>query len=145
MINWGREAGRLVLLLEDENRQRHELHLRPSAPLRRLGQFEKQLPPAGAVDGQRLVALAELVGSLKLGYVATNHAHYPTPAEKPLGDVVAAIRHNRSLNKTRGQHYLKPAEEMAALFHRYPRALSNTLRIAEVCRYQLPSQLQALP
>ncbi len=41
----GREAGRLVLLLEDENRQRHELHLRPSAPLRRLGQFEKQLPP----------------------------------------------------------------------------------------------------
>jgi len=40
----GREAGRLVLLLEDENRQRHELHLQPSAPLRGLAQFEKQLP-----------------------------------------------------------------------------------------------------
>ncbi len=39
-----REAGRLVVLLEDENRGKHELHLQPSAPLRRLGQFEKQLP-----------------------------------------------------------------------------------------------------
>lgn len=39
-----REAGRLVLLLEDENHNRHELHLRPNAPLRRPAQFEKQLP-----------------------------------------------------------------------------------------------------
>ena len=39
-----REAGRLILLLEDENRAKHELHLQPSAPLRRLSQFEKQLP-----------------------------------------------------------------------------------------------------
>ena len=39
-----REAGRLVLLLEDENRQTHELHLRPSVPLRSLAHLEKQLP-----------------------------------------------------------------------------------------------------
>ena len=102
-------------------------------------------------DDQRLAALVEVAESLKLGYVAANHVHYPTPAEKPLGDVVAAIRHNRSLNEVRGQlfpngqHYLKPAEEMAKLFHRYPCALSNTLRIAAACRYQLPSELQALP
>ena len=63
-------------------------------------------------DDQRLAALVELAGSLKLGYVAANHVHYPTPAEKPLGDVVAAIRHNRSLNEARGQ--LLP--QRAALF-----------------------------
>ena len=40
----GREAGRLVLLLEDDNRARHELHLQPSAPLRHITQFKKQLP-----------------------------------------------------------------------------------------------------
>ena len=102
-------------------------------------------------DDQRVDALVELARSLKLEYVAANHVHYPTPAEKPLGDVLAAIRHNRSLDEARaqlfpnGQHYLKPAEAMAALFHRYPRALSNTRRIADACRYQLPSQLQALP
>lgn len=39
-----REAGRLVLLLEDENQHKHELHLQPSAPLRQLSQLEKQLP-----------------------------------------------------------------------------------------------------
>ena len=39
-----REAGRLVLLLVDDERNTHELHLRPSAPLRRLAHFEKQLP-----------------------------------------------------------------------------------------------------
>ena len=39
-----REAGRLILLLEDEEQGKHELHLQPSAPLRRLSQFEKQLP-----------------------------------------------------------------------------------------------------
>ena len=102
-------------------------------------------------DDQRVDALVELARSLKLGYVAANHVHYPTPAEKALGDVLTAIRHNRSLNEARaqlfpnGQRYLKPAAEMAALFHWYPRALSNTLRIAEACRYQLPSKLQVLP
>ena len=102
-------------------------------------------------DDQRAAALVELAQSLKLGYVATNHVHYPTPAEKALGDVVTAIRHNRPLNAVgahlfpNGQHHLKSAEAMAARFHRYPRALSNSSRIAAQCRYQLPSELQALP
>ena len=39
-----RQAGRLVLLLVDDDRNTHELHLRPSAPLRHLAHFEKQLP-----------------------------------------------------------------------------------------------------
>ncbi len=39
-----REAGRLALLLGDDDGNTSELHLRPSAPLRRLAHFEKQLP-----------------------------------------------------------------------------------------------------
>ena len=39
-----REAGRLILLLGDDESNTHELHLRPNMPLRRLAQFEKQLP-----------------------------------------------------------------------------------------------------
>ncbi len=102
-------------------------------------------------DGQRVAALIELAESLKLDVVATNHVHYPTPAEKNLGDVLTAIRHNRSLNAVgahlfpNGQHHLKTAETMAALYHRHPRALANTLQIAAQCRYQLPSELQVLP
>ena len=41
----GRAAGRLVLLLTDEHYHTHELHLRPSAPLRSPAHFHKQLPP----------------------------------------------------------------------------------------------------
>ena len=40
----GRAAGRLVLLLTDERHHTHELHLRPSAPLRGPAHFQKQLP-----------------------------------------------------------------------------------------------------
>ena len=40
----GREAGRLIVQLGDENHHIHELHLRPSAPLRSPAHFEKQLP-----------------------------------------------------------------------------------------------------
>ena len=102
-------------------------------------------------DEQRIAALVELAEALGLGYVATNHVHYPAPADKPLGDVVTAIRHNRALNDVQahlfpnGQHHLKTGEAMAALFHAYPRALENTLPIAAACAYQLPSELQALP
>ncbi len=102
-------------------------------------------------DDQRIAALTELAESLKLGYVASNHVHYPTPAEKRLGDVVAAIRHNRPLSEMgarlfpNGQHYLKTAAAMRALFGGYPRAIDNTLEVAALCQYQLPSALQALP
>ena len=40
----GRAAGRLVLLLTDEDHRTYELHLRPSAPLRELAHFQKQVP-----------------------------------------------------------------------------------------------------
>ena len=89
--------------------------------------------------------------ALKLDYAATNHVHYPRPAEKNLADVLAAIRQNQPLSAAgahlfpNGQHHLKTAAAMAALFHRYPRALRNTLNIAAACRYQLPSELQTLP
>ena len=102
-------------------------------------------------DAQRLAALAEVAQKLGLGIVAANHVHYPSRAEKALGDVVAAIRHNCSLEAARahlfpnGQHHLKSAAAMAALFGDYPQALSNTLAIAASCQYQLPSALQALP
>ncbi len=102
-------------------------------------------------DDQRIAALVELAESLGLGYVATNHVHYPAPADKPLADVVTAIRHNRALNDVQahlfpnGQHHLKSGEAMRRLFHLYPRALQNTLCIATQCSYQLPSELQALP
>ena len=150
-LSGGRE-GEIARALESEGMSAARRVARRHAALFEPGCFWIELHHhRRPYDEQRIAALVELAESLKLGYAAANHVHYPTPAEKPLGDVLTAIRHNRPLNAVtahlfpNGQRYLKPAEEMAALFHCYPRALSNTLRIAEACRYQLPSQLQALP
>ena len=150
-LSGGRE-GEVARALESAGRDAAQRTARRYASLFDQGCFFIELHHhRRPYDGQRIAALAELAGSLKLDIVATNHVHYPTPAEKALGDVVTAIRHNCSLNAARphlfpnGQHHLKSAEAMAALFGAYPRALSNTLRIAEACRYQLPSQLQTLP
>ncbi len=102
-------------------------------------------------DRKTIDALVTLAKTMKLGYVATNHVHYANPEDKALQDVVTAIRHNRSLDTVQahlfpnGQHYLKSGAEMQTLFHKYPLALENTLRIAEQCTYQLPSELQSLP
>lgn len=38
------EAGRLILLLTDENDLTHEIHLAPNIPIRSLSHFQRQLP-----------------------------------------------------------------------------------------------------
>ncbi|TJV73639.1 MAG: hypothetical protein E5X84_39360, partial [Mesorhizobium sp.] len=60
-----------------------------------------------------------------------------------LQDVVTAIRHNITIDELgflRERHadrYLKPPEEMARLFSRYPEALARTAEIACQCRFSL--------
>ena len=56
---------------------------------------------------------------------------------------MTCIRHNvhhRRAGFRRERHadrYLKPPEEMARLFGRYPEALARTIEIAERCRFSL--------
>jgi len=95
-----------------------------------------------------LVALARHLG---VGYVATNNVHYATRDGHRLQDVLVCIRHQITLDEAgallrpNSEFYLKPAEEMAALFADYPEALANTRRIAERCQFKLHYGLQDLP
>ena len=83
-----------------------------------------------------LVALAERVG---LPYAATGNVHYHRPERHRLQDVLVAIRHRTTLDgahrerRANAGFFLRSAEEMAALFARYPRALTTTVAIAERC------------
>jgi len=83
-----------------------------------------------------LVALAERAG---LAYAATGNVHYHRPERHRLQDVLVAIRHRTTLDgahrerRANAGFFLRSAEEMAALFARYPRALATTLAIAERC------------
>ena len=150
-LSGGRE-GQITRVLEAEGMPAARQLARVYAALFEPGRFFIELHHHRCpYDDQRVAALVELAGSLGLEAVASNHAHYPAPADKPLADVVTAIRHNRALNDVQAQlfpnaqQHLKSSEAMRRLFQHYPRALRNTGVIAAQCRYQLPSELQALP
>ena len=73
--------------------------------------------------------------------VVTNDVLFHVPARRILQDVVTSIRHNCTIDDAgfrRERHadrYLKPPEEMARLFSRYPEALARTMDIAARCRF----------
>jgi error-prone DNA polymerase len=88
---------------------------------------------------RELVGLAE---SLELNYVATNNVHYAERKAHRLHDVLTCIKNRTTLDectclKLNSEFHLKSFEEMSQLFRDYPKAISNTLAIAEQCNVNL--------
>ncbi|WOJ91847.1 error-prone DNA polymerase (plasmid) [Methylocapsa polymorpha] len=94
-------------------------------------------------DALRLHHLSNLAARAGVASVVTNDVLFHVPARRMLQDVVTCIRHNCAIDDAgfrRERHadrYLKPPEEMARLFSRYPEALARTLQIADRCRFSL--------
>jgi len=84
-------------------------------------------------------ALIDIAGS-SLGVVATGNVHYHTRELHRLHDVMVAIRHRTTLDGSHrmrnpnSEFYLRPLEEVVALFDDCPDAVANTLAIAERCK-----------
>ena len=74
-------------------------------------------------DNQTLV---ELAAAFRVPVVATNGVRFATPAERPLFDVLTCIHHHTDLAQAgrrlapNAERYLKPPDEMAALFADLP-------------------------
>ena len=85
-------------------------------------------------------ALAALANDVGLGVVATGNVHYHTRELHRLHDVMVAIRHRTTLDGSHrvrnpnSEFYLRPLEEVVALFHDCPDAVATTLAIAERCK-----------
>ncbi len=94
-------------------------------------------------DQLRLHQLSNLAASIGVPTVVTNDVLFHAPERRILQDVVTCIRHNITIDEAgfrRERHadrYLKPPEEMARLFARYPDALARTIEIMERCRFSL--------
>jgi DNA polymerase III alpha subunit len=75
--------------------------------------------------------------------VVTNDVLFHEPARRILQDVVTCIRHNVTIDEAgfrRERHadrYLKPPEEMAWLFSRYPEAVARAMEIAVRCTFSM--------
>jgi error-prone DNA polymerase len=111
-------------------------------------ELQHHLLPSDNALRSDLVALAT---HLNLGYVATNNVHYATQDKYQLQDVLVCIRHNKTLDEARwlrranSEYYLKSPKQMARLFAEYPKAITNTVVIADRCQFELEFGLQDLP
>ena len=93
---------------------------------------------------RELVKLARETGA---PVVATNDVHYHRPERSRLQDALVAARLNTTIDQAiphlRPNHhlYLKSQAEMERLFKECPEAVSNTVRIAERCEFDLDTDL----
>lgn len=96
-------------------------------------------------DQKRLFRLAELAKGLQLPLVATNDVYYHHPERRELQDVLTCVREKCTIQNAgfrlhqNAERHLKPITEMERLFRQYPEAISNTLKIAERCQFNLDS------
>ena len=94
-------------------------------------------------DALRLHDLSTMAARARVPTAVTNDVLFHVPSRRILQDVVTCVRHNCTIDEAgfrRERHadrYLKPPDEMARLFSRYPEALAHTVEIAEHCRFSL--------
>ncbi|HMS09637.1 MAG TPA: DNA polymerase III subunit alpha, partial [Pyrinomonadaceae bacterium] len=98
-----------------------------------------------AEDDQITERVVEVAAAAGLELVATNNVFYLEQEDAKAQEVLLCIGAGTTLNDPshpslpNESFYLKSAEEMRDLFaDKYPRALENTLRIAEKCDIELP-------
>lgn len=105
-------------------------------------------------DADRLDQLAALSHTTAVPLVAVNDACYHDPERRALQDVLTCIRHGCTIDSAgyrvhpNAERHLKPADEMARLFHALPGAVERSAEIAlrasafsmDELRYQYPSE-----
>lgn len=117
---------------EDEARRWRDLFGRERFFL----ELQNGLLPGDSHLNRRLAALG---ASLKLELVASNNVHYVEHEDYYLHDILCCIRNLNTLQEPsperplNGEQYLKSGEEMARVLAAYPRARTNTLRLAAAC------------
>lgn len=95
--------------------------------------------------------LIELAREFDLPLVATNDAHYLRAEDAGTQDILLCIQTNTTVTTSKrmrmegNDYYLRSSEEMYALWHEIPEALTNTLAIAERCNVDLDFKGYHLP
>jgi len=91
-------------------------------------------------DLARSRALIDIAADLKLCVLASGNVHYHVRSLHRLHDVMVAIRHRMTLDGSHrmrnpnSEFYLRPLEEVVALFADCPDAVATTLAIATRCK-----------
>ncbi len=95
--------------------------------------------------------MIDLARELNLPLVATNDVHYCSEHDASAQDVLICVQTNTTIHDPKrmktdsNQFFLKGPDEMARLFAETPEAISNTIRIAEMCDVDLGFKGYQLP
>ena len=98
-----------------------------------------------------LPQLLELAKQTGIGLVATNDVHYIEKADNKIQEVLICIQTNKILGEKNAlefeteEFYLKSYEEMNELFGKYPGAIENTEKIADMCDFDFEFGVTKLP
>jgi len=105
--------------------------------------FFVELQNHGMTEQQRInPELADLARKLGVATIATNDVHYLTHGDVEAHEVLCCISTRGNMDDPdrfrlpTDQFYLKSPAEMAAALPDYAEALSNTLRVAEMCNVE---------
>lgn len=96
-------------------------------------------------DAAFMEAIAQAASRARVPTVVTGDILYHVPQRRILQDVVTCIRLKTTIDKAgflkekHADKFLKPAQEIARLFRRYPDAIRRTQEIADRCRFSLTS------
>jgi error-prone DNA polymerase len=85
--------------------------------------------------------LLELSRALEIPWVVTHDVHYAEPAQRPVHDLLVAVRrrvtleeaHRRGLLRPSAEWCLQPPAEMARRWAAHPEGVRRTLEVAERC------------
>ncbi len=95
--------------------------------------------------------LIELGKKLSIPLVATNDSHYLEQKDARAHEILLCIQTGKTLVDEKrmkfssDQFYFKSPEEMKYLFHELPESISNTLKIAEHCNFEMDFDKSHLP
>ncbi|MGC4190163.1 MAG: DNA polymerase III subunit alpha [Thermomicrobiales bacterium] len=114
--------------------------------------FYVEIQDAGLVEQvENNKQLIDLARRFDLPLVATNDVHYCYEEDAAAQDILVCVQTNTTVNDAKrlksetSQLFLKSPEQMEQLFRSVPEALSNTMRIAEMCNLDLGFKGYQLP
>ncbi|PRP91010.1 DNA polymerase III subunit alpha [Enhygromyxa salina] len=116
------------------------------------GQYFLELQPNGLEAQEQVNAsLAQLGRDLGVPLAATNDCHYVDRSESYAHEVLMCMGMGRTINDEKrlkhdcSEFFIKTPEEMWGYFNRYPEAMENTARIAQMCNVELDLGRPELP
>lgn len=105
-----------------------------------------------AVDDTLIKKMVVLAKEVEMELVVTNNVHYLSSDDLFAYSCLLAMKKGQQITENddwerirTGHHYLKTAAEMNHLFQDYPKALKNTVNIAEQCQVTLNLNNRFLP